>query len=142
MALTRDTQKTIPILDEGASATIRKLSFRQLEAAQAEKRKAAIETIAALGDALDKLPSGGDDGAPAGRAATYDRFTVLVAGIVGWGYTEPLSPEAIGDLDEDSAQYLFDEIMDYSLRSEAEGKGLPRYSDEPSVPAAADGQGS
>lgn len=65
------------------------------------------------------------------RRNGYDRDTVLVAGIVSWGYVDndqkavPTTPEFILDLDEETAEFLFEKIMDLSLpplKPEAEEK--------------------
>jgi len=109
---------------------IRKLSGRSLDKARDAKQIASATQIRAFGGdvlkalrddtvtlAVESLRSKAED-AEAKRKAIYasvDRDTVLTQGIVSWNASRKLTPEAIADLDEDSANALHEAIMDLSL---------------------------
>lgn len=63
---------------------------------------------------------GGDSSGSSDYA--YDRDMILEAGIVSWTYGEAVSPEALENLDEETAEWAFRQIVDMSRRKVAERK--------------------
>lgn len=132
--ITKDVQ-----CDDGDTAvivTIQKLSGRSLEKARDARSAAQIASlrtaskdllqvmrsdqleVAAEQLAARRAKEAADPKAKAkARYEAYDREHVLNAGIVRWSceLRKKLSPEAIGDLDEESAQKLHEAILDLSL---------------------------
>lgn len=52
-------------------------------------------------------------------------LSVLSAVVVEWSYSEPVSPETVGQLDLRTAQWLTEEVMSLSgMRSEEESRNL------------------
>ncbi len=141
MALTRHLIRTIEIPHEpGATITIRKLSHHQLMMAQDTMQDRALERFGRVADVAQKLPQTADDRDRARELAEnpenkYDRRTVLRAGITAWTYAEPPDEATIDDLDEDTAEWAFQEIMAFSVRSAAEGKVSASASPPTSDPA-------
>ena len=120
------TEKTIPIpFDPPHEVTIRKLAGRHLERAKQEGQIKSVDWIRKLGGAefSRELSALGD---PAERAAAlekrkaevradplqkFDRTVVLEKGIVRWTYPEPVTPEALEDLEEEAGEWLAREIL-------------------------------
>ena len=129
----------------GVRITIRKLAHYQLSAAQDARGDAAASKAKLLGETIKYLPeSSVEDRArmESDPANKYDRRTVLRYGVVGWSYARPCDDEAKDDLDEETAAWLFDKIIAFSVRSTAEvlasGAGSPHGRDQ----APADGRGN
>lgn len=125
MALTSKITTTINHPTElGVTFAIRKLSHHQLMMAEDARFEAVATKARALGDI--KLPEGDAVKAAAEAAKPenkWHRLTVLKYGVTAWSYTtEPPSEELLADLDEETAAFLFGEIIAFSLRSADEGK--------------------
>jgi hypothetical protein len=132
--ITKDVQ-----CDDGDNAvivTIQKLSGRSLEKARDARSAAQIASLRTASKDLlqvmrsDQLEVAAEQlaarrakemtDAKAKAKARYDSFDrehVLNAGVVRWSCEsiKKLSPESIGDLDEESAQKLHEAILDLSL---------------------------
>lgn len=116
------TQLTHPS-EAGVTFTIRKLSFAAAQEAEDAKRDAAIRMFTAISDIADKLPSSDEAAAAANQPENkYDRMVVLRCGLTAWSYQEELTPDNIADLDEETALWLFGEIIRHSFRSADEGE--------------------
>jgi hypothetical protein len=121
---------------ESVVVTIQKLSGRSLDKAKDARSAAQLGSLrAASKDLLQVMKSDQVEAAAEKLAAqrakevtdlkakararfdAYDREHVLVAGIVRWSCEAEtrLSPEAVGDLDEETAQLLHEEILTLSL---------------------------
>ena len=121
---------------EDAVVTIQKLSGRSLDRAKDARSAAQLGSLrAASRDLLQVMKSDQVEAAAEKLAAqrakeqadpkakaqarfeAYDREHVLLAGIVRWSCEAAvhLSPESIGDLDEQAAQQLHEEILTLSL---------------------------
>ncbi len=122
------TQLTVPLpSDEGQTVTIRKLPGRHLEKARVEKQIASQEFVSRMGgqefrkqlaaigaaETTNKLV----EQAQADPLNSYDAYTVVAHGIVGWSYPEKVSPETIEDLDADAVEFLACEILKLSKPS-------------------------
>ena len=126
------------VLNDGdfeVTVTIQKLSARALEKAREARTISQAAPLRAMGgeilravrdeSSLDeaskalKAKRATLEGAKKERYDAHDRALVLQAGIVRWASSMPdlkrLSPDAIDDLDEESAQKLHEEIIDLSL---------------------------
>lgn len=114
MAIVSKATKRIEVPHEpGQWMEIRKLSWRQLEAASDVATEAAMKRMKEAGPemmaALRKLVEGQVSGQ---QASNYDRHAVLKSGIAGWSYDEPVSDENIDLLDEETAKWAVDAILD------------------------------
>lgn len=108
------------------SVVIRKLSFRSLEKASDARQAALGKTMRNIGADNIKALGVGEDARPEkpkvfdpvaihkARLNSYDKETVVLAGVESWSDPKPIS-EVIGDLDEPTVTFLFEEIMSISL---------------------------
>ena len=136
MGLVLGHTKTIdlPAPDDGQSVVIRKLSYRKLQAAASTQQEKGIGFMKSLGaelmtalrdadtDKLDKI-----EAVQAATLSSYDRDTLLEKGSVSWSFEPALADnirsEVIGELDEPTAQFIAEEIFEYSRPpSESEAK--------------------
>lgn len=159
MITSRITQ-TLDIPNEpGQTATVRKLSHHQLMIAEDTRTGAVIEKASKLSgvEFADPNKDAPNDTAEererkrlareeAKREAEapsnkYDRMTVLRYGVTAWTYPDGL-PDGVEELDKPVAEWLFDEILAFSLRSAAEGKAFASGSLPSSELAEAVGQPS
>ena len=100
---------------------LRKLSWKQLEAASDVKTAAQLEQMKRLGgDLISAMQKAAGDRQQAPGDA-YDRAVVLAGGIVQWSYEPAVSGETIYQLDEETAAWAFREIL---------GLNAPRTDDE------------
>ncbi len=106
MALARRTTRTEPVPHEpGASFDFRLLNFVQLESARKARTRSVMEDVRNIGPELfngiqnrENKPAEAPD-----LLDQYDTLTVLLAGIAGWTYPEPVTAETVADLDETTA---------------------------------------
>lgn len=114
------TQATIPLtLDEPHTITIRKLTGRELERAQADNMKNVVAGrdgrtwSTSLRKVLaNSLSSEADvKVAVADPLNGLDRFTVILAGLISWTYEEPVSVATVDDLDDDAAEFIARAVM-------------------------------
>ena len=142
MALTRGQTFDEPIPHEqGEWIKFRRLSWTQLDEARKAKGRKVMRNIASDPEAVKLLaevqninsasPAAPDPAAaltvPPDPLSDYDQEMLLRLGIVEWSYDEPVSPEAIGDLDEETAEWAArkllpkpkttDERLDFTLTS-------------------------
>lgn len=98
--------------------TIRQLSGRAKERAQQASLSRAAEMIERFGGAkvlseIQKL--GGEDAVRSSGeqdpASGFDRHQVLLDGIVSWTADESVTPETIDDIEDETADLLFREIL-------------------------------
>lgn len=100
----------------------RRLNALQLEAAERARSRAVIREHVSLGaDVLEAIQAWSTpNNAEALRQAvrnplnTYDRSTVLRAGIVEWSYGDPVQPEQVDDLDKVTSDAAFALILRHS----------------------------
>jgi hypothetical protein len=115
-----DTATTIPIpFDAPHTATIGKLTGRQLELAQAAHLKdfiggnsprgwpAIFKKAVAAGTALESDARHTLEDPLIG----YDRMTIVRNGLKGWSYFEKSLPSAVEDLDDEALEFFAIEIM-------------------------------
>lgn len=105
--------------------TIRKLSWSSLDHAQQARSTRAMATVALMGDAAAALGARAEQNEQKGpvseaerrtaRYQQYDRGAVLQGGLHAWTSDTKLTPKAIEDLDEDTADRLYRAILDLSL---------------------------
>lgn len=119
------TKKTVEINDDGSTVvvTVRKLGWKKLREAAEAQTTAAISTATKAGPAImqmwaaeaDKDKKGEEkEKSPDARYASYDRDTILRAGIESWTAAAKL-PDAIDDLDDEAADALHRAIVDLSV---------------------------
>ena len=127
MAIVTGLTKRVEIPhEEGQWIIIRQLSKRQKEKAAEARLNSVMKLAKSMGpELMDRL------GGREGRATptvdnpndAYDWPTVLKFGIADWSYDEKLSPEAIDELDEATANFAFEQILAFSgPASEEEAK--------------------
>ncbi len=109
--------------EPGESMELRKLTWRQLDAASDAASGAALKRLKGYGpEVIQALRSLGNEQQKKPEAE-YDRRAVLCAGIAAWSYDVPVTPENIDLLDEATAKWAFDEILSANKpRSEQEQK--------------------
>lgn len=136
LALSSRLTTTLPIPGEdGQSVTIRKLSKRASDEAQEAKLR-YFATVKDLASAVSTAPPD-----PAQAAAVlaanpyvmYDQPTVLRHCVTAWTYSAAPTPDEIDDLDVDTATWLFNECMKFSVRGPEEGEGSGPTSGSPSA---------
>lgn len=122
LASKQTTRVDIPH-EENQWMDLRRLSWRQLEAASDAVTDANLERIKRLGGDLLRAMQGAASGQQQAPESAYDRAAVLGAGIVRWSYDVPVSPQAIDDLDEATAAWAVHEILALGkLRTEEQQK--------------------
>jgi len=120
-------KKTVTLQDgeETVTVIIRKLSHNSLEKASDVRqgtvakmaRQYGAEMMTSLKDYTPPKPE--ETKAPVdakkSRYSGYDRSTVLLSGVESWSVPVKLSSQSLDDLDEETAQMLFEEILELSL---------------------------
>jgi len=142
--LTRNLTQTLDIPHEpGHQVTIRKLSHHHLTMAEDARLDRVLDRAGKLTGipvpqqtAEEREAAKAEAEKPENR---YDRVTVLRCGITSWTYSEPIDEEAVRDLDEQTAAWVFDAILAFSLRSADERKAFA--SDSPPTSGLAEGAG-
>jgi hypothetical protein len=135
VALTKTQTRLVEIPHEpGETMTLRILPWKKLQEAAREQQTVAIHRMRDMGGELAAtIQKARQEQAQSAQPVEadplldYDRATLLRAGIVGWTYEVPVSPEAIDDLDEVTADWAAREILRPSLRSEEERAQLFRH---------------
>lgn len=111
---------------------VRMLSGLQLQHAQAAARHERITRMHQMGPELVRatITSADPEAIKAARADNaddpldgYDRRTLLLEGIVDWGYGEPVTPENIDDLDEETMQYVALQLLPHDRTEEDRKNG-------------------
>jgi hypothetical protein len=119
------TIETIPIpFAPGENATLRKLSGRDCDAAQAEHLKSLAAGQSAphvwAKTFQQRLAQGTATAADAATVLAdplngYDRHTLVKRGLIAWTLTDPaLTPDAIEDLDDDAVDWFARAILERS----------------------------
>lgn len=142
MLTSRVTKQITHPSEAGVEATIRKLSHHQLMMA-ADARMDSLGTKAAKFAGVtfpepspeEKAQQKRDGEKPENK---YDRLSVLRSGITSWTYDVPVEG-GVEDLDELTAEWLFGEIIAFSLRSADEVKASA--SDSPPTTGQDEGAG-
>ena len=123
---TKNVTKVVDMTDGETTGqvTIRKLSARSLDKAREARQIAAAQLTAKMGpemisafrdaskDKGEKPVVSAEDN-PDVRYQVYERAHILSAGVTSWTFEVDLK-EGIEDLDEESAEFLFREIIDLS----------------------------
>lgn len=105
------------------TVTIRKLSAHRLGEAQLVRQKALIDLSKTLGglnvsrEDLEKFrgQEQTEEEKKRTRNALYDRLSVLKYGIHSWSVGDQVTNELVEDLDQPTAQRLFEEILDLTF---------------------------
>lgn len=121
--------------EDGAHATIKKLNWKQLERAREVRSDKGAANMRSMGGDIVKAfreiatvptPATKTEGqaAPAkrDRSNTYDVETVLRDGVVSLSYFEKFKADDVLDLDEQTARFLFDSILNYAGVPEVDGQ--------------------
>jgi len=112
--------------EQGQWMSFRRLPWPVLLAAEQKRTAAAIKNVAELGSEVREMFQSATPRAAAPElkekdpADTYDRAIILRAGIVAWSYEAEVDTEAVDDLDEETADWAFREILKPAVRSEEE----------------------
>lgn len=161
MVLTRNVQRTLPIPHEpGESMTLRQLGWLDLSHAEEVRSNAALKNLQTMGaelftqlqsTSLAQAESAAATATEADPLAKYDKRTLLIRGVIGWSYREPVNPldnpddpsvekrpvpvteDAIDSLDAATADWAAREIAGLGGRlterqSEADFLGSPNTS--------------
>ena len=111
--------------EPGQWVEVRQLSGSQLERAREARSLRAIEIARAMGPELLGAQISTEDRAAAVAVRDplndYDRTMLLLAGITAWSYQEPVSPDSIADLDDETMELIARELLPPD-RSEAARK--------------------
>lgn len=99
--------------EPGVTFTIRKLAHYAVMMARDKRIDSLARTMRALEGITMPQP---DPDAPAPPVGSdLDRMTVLTHGIDAWSYPVPVDA-GVADLDEYTASWLFDQIVEFSYR--------------------------
>jgi hypothetical protein len=125
------TSVTIPIpFDDPHTVTIRKLTGRELERAQAEHMRSMVggRSVRGWSGAFQRILNGLATPADAQQVLAdplggYDRTTIVRAGLISWSYPQAIAPltpseavdrsrtDAVEDLDDEALEFLATEIL-------------------------------
>jgi len=123
--------------EEGHWFELRKLSWKNLRKARKKQEEEQREIAKAFGaEFLAVLTKGGSDAEDKARrlirkqqydVSNYDMETLLFHGVASWSYEEPVTPEALSDLDERTAVWAAQAIIDLTKppSEEEEKNSLP-----------------
>ena len=112
MALVSDIVKRLDIPHEdGEWVEIRKLSWRQLELAAEIQTEDSLKRIKQMGGEMVQAMREMASDQERESAQQYDRAAILQAGIVRWSYEAEVTKENIDLLDEETAAWAFEEIL-------------------------------
>jgi hypothetical protein len=112
MLITDKTRKVDIPHEPGEWVEIKKLSWRQLTLAADIQTDETIARLKKMGGDLFKSLSNEKAKQETNPALQYDRGFVLEAGISRWSYDAEVSKKNIESLDEQTAAWLFEEILD------------------------------
>ena len=120
--LIKSVTKTFDVPHEkGETFTLRKLSYVEAERAQEVRQTKVLRTVKEMGaDVLKALQDTSTEAQQGPASARYDVTETLVAGIVGWSYDEPVSRENVELLDEQTARWAFERIIELTEGDNAE----------------------
>lgn len=110
------THKTIQVPDDAPqTVTIRKLTGREVELAQAENRQDVIAGrgwATRLQQRLNKATTDAEAAAVLNDPLNgYDRLTMCRAGIISWTYDQKLTPVSVSDIDDERLEHFATEIL-------------------------------
>lgn len=122
--LTRDIteRKEIPH-EPGQWMVFRLLSWRALEEARTTRLTGALRNLSGVADVMRELQTVRAEetrDVQADPAAEFDRATLLRKSVQEWSYDVPVTPDALDDLDEQTAAWAAREIVGLHSRSETE----------------------
>ncbi len=124
MLITGITKRVEIPHEPGEWMEFKKLSWRQIEVAASVYSDNALKRIKEMGGdllaSLRKLDS--KEKEQAKDIPRYDKGTVLEAGIIKWSYNAKINKETIGELDEITAEWAFNEILGLNKKTEEEIK--------------------
>lgn len=118
--LTTNVTKTLDIPGEaGQTITFRMLGYLELELASTTRLSKVMADIKGMTDLTSLLPKpdNGKMPEPVDRLLSFDRRTLINAGVTAWTYPVPVSVTALDTLDDVTAEWLAREILDYSKPS-------------------------
>lgn len=120
-AFTNKVTKTLDAIpgEPGATAVIRKLAPRHLEAAAKEAQRRSIAEVKEMGVGfLKELRTLSDkdvkEASERDPLLTFDAPTLIEKGVTSWTLSEELTAPNIADLDDDAQDYLAREILKLS----------------------------
>ena len=103
--------------EEGQYIEVVRLSWRQMELAKGVQMEALSKQLKKMqggGDIFKQVGSAGEQ-QKADPKLQYDRGVILEASIKAWSYDVPVNKDNIDLLDEKTAAWLFNAIMDMNL---------------------------
>lgn len=124
MALVTDVAKRVEIPhEEGQWMEIKRLSWRQLEVAKDIMTDNTVARFKKMGGEVLKAFTNEKVRQEADPRTQYDRGFVLEAGISRWSYDAEVAKATIEKLDEETAKWAFEEILNlHNPPSEEERK--------------------
>jgi len=111
------TQQTVALpFDAPHTVTLRKLTGREVELAQAEHLRGVASGRGWAGRLQRILKNTATTDAEAGAVLAdplhgYDRLTMCRAGMLAWTYPDPPTSERVADLDDETLESLATEIL-------------------------------
>jgi hypothetical protein len=108
--------------EEDAWIEIRQLGFAALRSARERQTVAQVRMFREYGGSLANLVGPSEPAASTAERdpiLDYDLQALLEAGIVRWSYEEPVTPENISALDEETAQYIARQLLPKPTKREA-----------------------
>ena len=124
MALVNNITKRLEIPHEsGEWMEIKKLSWAQLEAASDVASMAAMERIGKMGGDVIAAIKGATADQERPPGSEYDKAAVLKSGILRWSYDAKVTTDTINQLDKETADWAFEQILGLNKpRTEEETK--------------------
>lgn len=116
VAVVGKTVRRVDILHEpGEWMELRRLSWKESEGAKEAHTDAQLARAKSVGSEMLAAVRSVVDTEQAQTTQTasniYDLGSVLRAGVVRWSYTEDLTPDNIGQLDDETAAWAFEQIL-------------------------------
>jgi len=140
--LTKHVTRPVPLPHEpGQEVTIRMLSWLQIQEARTARLRALLARARDVADLVPTFQAAVQNGATAVVAAPasadaladYDAGTLLRLGVVGWTYEDPVTPENIDDLDEETKDVVARAIVGCFRRDREAQKNGSAPSTSPSA---------
>ena len=105
--------------EEGEWMEVKKLSWRQLEKASDIATDESFDRLKKMGGDIIAAFSKREAEEKQDPTTKYDRASILQMGIVKWSYDAEVKPENIDLLDEETAEWAFQEILKPKTEEEA-----------------------
>lgn len=110
--------------EPGEWVEVRALGWRDLDQARRARTDDSFASLRKMGKELYQMISESRTDGPSelDPLLSYDLATVLELGVAAWSYNAPVSPETLGQLDEQTAQWVARLIVGADDEAESDRK--------------------